>query len=104
MVAVVQPSKTDVQLSAVGEGAQLSNEPVADPSVDKARAPPSGAEKDSAARSSGSVLLRMLDEGGRRLVEEVEAEVVELMESAHKTNQLVSVSPRPLLICQPSTT
>ena len=83
---------------------QPSSVPDVDPSADKAGAPPSGAETDSAARSSGSVLLRLLDEGGRRLVEEAEAEVVELMESAHKTNQLVSVSPRPLLICQPSTT
>jgi len=100
----VQPSEMDVQPSVAGEGTQPGSEPNVAPSVDKAGVPPSGAETDYAARSSGSVLLQMLDEGGRRLVEEEEAEVVELMESAHKTNQLVSVSPRPLLICQPSTT
>ena len=83
----MQPSEMDVQ-----------------PSVDKAGVPLSGAETDSTARSLASVLLRLLDEGGRRLVEEEEVEMVELMESAHKTNQLVSVSPHPLLIRQPSTT
>ena len=78
---------------------QPSNEPDVDPTAEEAGVPLSGAETDGAAPSSSSALLRLLDEGGRRLVEDDEAEVVELMESAHKTDRLVSVSLHTLLIC-----
>ena len=78
---------------------QPSSEPDADLCADETGVPLNGAETDGAAPSSSSVILRLLDEGGRRLVEDDEAEVVELMEISHRTDRLVSVGIFRLLIC-----